>query len=47
MLGKHNILGENKPDSCSEAKAGFESDAEKHSIDIRTNQTIESCNKLN
>ncbi len=47
MSGKHNILGENKPDSFGGKKDRFESDEEKDPIDIQANQTIESCNKLN
>ena len=47
MSGRHNILGKSKPDSFSEADVGFESNNEKNSINIRDNQTIESCNNLN
>jgi hypothetical protein len=47
MSDKHNILGKNKPDSFSEENDGFESNEEKNPVDIRANQTIESCSKLN
>lgn len=47
MSGKLNRLGENKPDSLGENKDGLESGEKKDPIDIRANQTIESCNKLN
>ena len=47
MSGKHNRLGENKPDSLGENKDGFEFSEEKNLIDIQANLATESCNKLN
>ena len=47
MSDKHNILGENKPDSFNEANDDIDSNEENNPIDFRANQTIESSNKLN
>lgn len=47
MLGKHNILGEDKPDPFYKTNDDIEPNEEKNPIDTQTNQTKESWNKFN